>query len=192
MQAMEEVAEFLEMSPAEVLDTATFYEEYWLKPKGEYLLQVCRSLSCELCDSRKLTDHLIRKLNVEEGETTADGRFTLIELECLGACGTAPVMLINDVLHENLTVRAGGRADRHIAKERPRLSRSRRDVGKWRRSLNVSDRFHLAGHNHANVGTARGAPGAVLSAMAFGIFGGLRCGGSGGVEAARPMRSSGI
>jgi NADH-quinone oxidoreductase E subunit len=103
MQAMEEVAEFLEMSPAEVLDTATFYEEYWLKPKGEYLLQVCRSLSCELCDSRKLTDHLTRKLNVEEGETSADGRFTLIELECLGACGTAPVMLINDVLHENLT-----------------------------------------------------------------------------------------
>jgi NADH-quinone oxidoreductase subunit E len=67
-------------------------------------LQVCRSLSCEICQSRKLTDHLIEKLKVEEGETTSDGRFTLVELECLGACGTAPVMLINDVLHENLTV----------------------------------------------------------------------------------------
>jgi NADH-quinone oxidoreductase subunit E len=50
-----------------------------------------------------LTDHLSSKLNLPEGETTADGRFTLVELECLGACGTAPVMLINDVLHENLT-----------------------------------------------------------------------------------------
>jgi NADH-quinone oxidoreductase subunit E len=104
VQALEEIAAFLEMSPAEVMDTATFYEEYWLKPKGEFLLQVCRSLSCEICDSRQLTDHLMKKLNVEEGETTADGRFTLVELECLGACGTAPVMLINDVLHENLTV----------------------------------------------------------------------------------------
>jgi NADH-quinone oxidoreductase E subunit len=113
VQAMEEIAAFLEMSPAEVLDTATFYEEYWLKPKGEYLLQVCRSLSCEICDSRKLTDHLIEKLRLPEGETTADGRFTLVELECLGACGTAPVMLINDVLHENLTVE---RVDELIAK----------------------------------------------------------------------------
>jgi NADH-quinone oxidoreductase E subunit len=113
VQALEEVAAFLEMSPAEVMDTATFYEEYWLKPKGQYLLQVCRSLSCEICDSRKLTDHLIQKLNAQEGETTADGRFTIVELECLGSCGTAPVMLINDVLHENLTVE---RIDELIAK----------------------------------------------------------------------------
>jgi NADH-quinone oxidoreductase subunit E len=101
-QAMEEVAEFLELAPADVLDTATFYEEYWLKPKGKYLLQVCRSLSCELCGSRQITDHLLKKLNIEIGETTLDKRFMLVELECLGACGTAPVMLINDVLHENL------------------------------------------------------------------------------------------
>jgi NADH-quinone oxidoreductase subunit E len=106
MQAMEELAVFLEMSPAEVLDTASFYEEYWLRPKGQYLLQVCRSLSCEICDSRKLTDYLKKTLNVEEGETSADGRFTLVELECLGACGTAPVMLVNDVLHENLSVQS--------------------------------------------------------------------------------------
>ena len=101
-QAMEEVAAFLEMSPAEVLDTASFYEEYWLKPKGKYLIQVCRSLACEICQSRELTDHVRRKLNVEVGETTADGRFTLVELECLGSCGTAPVALCNEVLYENL------------------------------------------------------------------------------------------
>src|SRR5881394_501056 len=88
-RALAEVAEFLEMSPAEVLDTATFYEEYWLKPKGKYLVSVCRSLSCEICGSDKLTDHLKQKLGVELFETTDDGRITLIELECLGACGTA-------------------------------------------------------------------------------------------------------
>jgi NADH-quinone oxidoreductase subunit E len=103
MQAMEELAEFLELSPAEVLDTASFYEEYWLKPKGKYLIQVCRSLSCEICDSKKLTEHCSQKYGVELGETTADGRFTLVELECLGACGTAPVALVNEVLYEELT-----------------------------------------------------------------------------------------
>jgi NADH-quinone oxidoreductase E subunit len=102
-QAIQEVAEFLEIAPAEALDTATFYEEYWLKPKGKYLIQVCRSLSCEICDSEKLTEMCRRKLGIDVGETTTDGRFTLVELECLGACGTAPVAGINDVLHEELT-----------------------------------------------------------------------------------------
>jgi NADH-quinone oxidoreductase E subunit len=104
MQALEEVAEFLGLAPAEVLDTATFYEEYWLKPKGQFLIQVCRSITCELCGSNELTEFCKTKLGIELGETTADGRFTLVELECLGACGTAPVALVNDVLHEELTV----------------------------------------------------------------------------------------
>ena len=104
MQAIQEVAEFLELAPAEVLDTASFYEEYWLKPKGKYLIQVCRSLSCEICDSNKLTEHCKARLGIELGETTPDGRFTLVELECLGACEAAPVALVNDVLHEELTV----------------------------------------------------------------------------------------
>ncbi|HEX8912874.1 MAG TPA: NADH-quinone oxidoreductase subunit NuoE [Humisphaera sp.] len=112
-QAMEELAAFLELAPAEVMDTATFYEEYWLRPKGKWLVQVCRSLSCEVCGSADLTNHLKKKLGVELGETTDDGQFTLIELECLGACGTAPVMLINEVLHENLTTET---VDQLIAK----------------------------------------------------------------------------
>jgi len=103
MQAIEEVAGFLEISPAEALDTASFYEEYWLKPKGKYLLQVCRSLACEICGSRGITDHLKKKLKIEAGETTADGKFTLVELECLGSCGTAPAVMVNEVLHENVT-----------------------------------------------------------------------------------------
>lgn len=105
LQAVQEIAEFLEISPAEALDTASFYEEYWLRPKGKYLLQVCRSLSCEICGSKDLTDQIRKQLNVEVGETTADGKFTLIELECLGSCGTAPAMLCNEVLYEDLTPR---------------------------------------------------------------------------------------
>jgi NADH-quinone oxidoreductase subunit E len=101
--ALEEIAVFLELSPAEVMDTATFYEEYWLKPKGKYLVQVCRSLACEICRSNELTAHCRAKLGIELGETTADGKFTLVELECLGSCGTAPVALVNEVLHEDLT-----------------------------------------------------------------------------------------
>lgn len=103
-QAMAEVAAFLEVADAEVLDTASFYEEYWLRPKGKYLMQVCRSLACEICGSRDITEHLVEKLNVDVGETSDDQRFTLVELECLGSCGTAPVLMINDVLHENVTV----------------------------------------------------------------------------------------
>jgi len=103
MKAVQEVAEFLAVAPAEALDTATFYEEYWLKPKGKYLVQVCRSLACELVGSAEITKRVCEKLKVEAGETTADDRFTVVELECLGACGTAPVALVNEVLFENLT-----------------------------------------------------------------------------------------
>jgi NADH-quinone oxidoreductase subunit E len=101
--ALQELAEFLQVSPAEVLDTASFYEEYWLKPKGQYLVQVCRSLACEICGSKKITEHLQEKLGCDLGESSNDGRYTLIELECLGSCGTAPAVLVNDVLLENVT-----------------------------------------------------------------------------------------
>jgi NADH-quinone oxidoreductase E subunit len=102
-QALEEVGAFLELPPAEVLDTATFYEEYWLKPKGKYLIAVCRSLSCEICGSNDVTTQLKAKLGIELGETTEDGKFTLVEYECLGSCGTAPAALCNEVLHEDVT-----------------------------------------------------------------------------------------
>ncbi len=103
-QAIEEAAEFLDVSAAEMLDTATFYEEFWLKPKGKYVIWVCQSLSCELMGHATLLDRLREKLGIEVGETTEDGRFTLMTVECLGSCGTAPVALVNERLHENLTV----------------------------------------------------------------------------------------
>lgn len=103
-QAIQELAEFLELAPAEVLDTASFYEEFWLKPKGKYVVSVCRSLACEICGSKQLTAHLKKRLGVDLMQTTQDGKFTLLELECLGSCGTAPVVGINEVLLENVTV----------------------------------------------------------------------------------------
>jgi len=102
-QAMSEIAEFLGLKPADIIDTASFYEEYWLKPKGEHLVQVCRSIACEFCGQKEITEACKRKLNIDVGETTDDGKFTLIELECLGSCGTAPAALIDETLHENLT-----------------------------------------------------------------------------------------
>ena len=102
-QALEETADFLGLSFAEVLDSVTFYEEFRLKPLGRYVVQICRSIACELCGYRDLSEKIQQKLGILPGETTDDGRFTLMELECLGSCGTAPVTMIDETLHENLT-----------------------------------------------------------------------------------------
>jgi len=102
-QALEEIGDFLGLSPAEVLDTASFYEEYWLRPKGEHVIAVCRSIACEFCDAGAVTAMCRDKLGIDVGETTDDGKFTLIELECLGACGGAPAALFDETLHEFLT-----------------------------------------------------------------------------------------
>ncbi|TVQ61995.1 MAG: NADH-quinone oxidoreductase subunit NuoE [Phycisphaerales bacterium] len=102
-QAMREIAEFLSIRPADVADCASFYEEYWLEPKGKQVIAVCRSIACEFCGHAALTERACQKLGIEVGETTEDGEYTIIELECLGSCGTAPVALIGEKLHENLT-----------------------------------------------------------------------------------------
>lgn len=101
-QAMMEIARFLEIAPAQVIDTASFYEEYWLKPKGRHVVAVCRSIACEFCGQPQITDAVRDALGIDVGETTDDGEFTLIELECLGSCGTAPALLIDHALHENV------------------------------------------------------------------------------------------
>jgi len=102
-QALEEAADFLNISTAEMLDTASFYEDFWLKPKGKYLIMVCQSITCELLGHDRLLEKIQDKLGIEPGQTTDDGRFTLITAECLGSCDTAPCALINETRHENLT-----------------------------------------------------------------------------------------
>ncbi len=103
LQAMEEVGAFLELKPSEVIDCASFYEEFHLRPRGEHMIAVCRSIACEFCDHKAITDVCREKLGIEVGETTDDGKFSLVELECLGSCGSAPVALIDEDLHEMLT-----------------------------------------------------------------------------------------
>ncbi|GJM18149.1 MAG: hypothetical protein DHS20C14_03620 [Phycisphaeraceae bacterium] len=102
-QAMLEIADALGLPPADVFDTATFYEEYWTKPKGEHIVAVCRSVACEFCNATACTEAIKDSLGIDVGETTPDGKVTLVELECLGSCGTAPAALIDEDLHENLT-----------------------------------------------------------------------------------------
>jgi NADH-quinone oxidoreductase E subunit len=103
-QAMEEIAAFLEITPGDVLDTVSFYEEFHTEPVGEHVVAVCQSLACEVCGHQAILDHVRSKLGIEPHKTTDDGRFTLLALECLGSCDTAPVALVNDDLHENLTI----------------------------------------------------------------------------------------
>ena len=102
LQAMQEIAALLEIEPSHVIDTVSFYEEYWSHPKGEHVVAVCRSIACEFCGQCEITQACKDRLGIDVGETTDDGKFTLIELECLGSCGTAPAALIDETLHENL------------------------------------------------------------------------------------------
>ncbi|MCP4548280.1 MAG: NADH-quinone oxidoreductase subunit NuoE [bacterium] len=96
-------AERVGISPAEVAGVVTFYTMFNTRPVGRYLLQLCRTISCKLRGSREIRNHLEQALSIKPGETSADGLFTMMEVECLGACGTAPAMMINEDYHENLT-----------------------------------------------------------------------------------------
>ena len=102
-QACTAVAELLDLPPAHVLGVATFYTMFKKKPTGRYLIQVCSTLSCALMGSEHVVDYLEKKLGISCGETTADGKFTLMKVECLASCGTAPMMQINDDYYERLT-----------------------------------------------------------------------------------------
>lgn len=100
---MDAVAHYLRMSPIAVYEVATFYSMYNLKPCGKYRIGVCRSFSCQLRGSDKIVECLSKKLNVSVNGTTEDKRFTLKEVECLGACVGGPVAQIGKEYHENLT-----------------------------------------------------------------------------------------
>lgn len=102
-EAMDYIAEFLGMAPIRVYEVATFYTMYNLHPVGRYHVQVCTNISCWLCGSDAIGQALQKKLGIGYGETDKDKRFTLSEVECLGACINAPMMQINDDYHENLT-----------------------------------------------------------------------------------------
>ncbi len=102
--AIERVARELSLSPAHVLGVFTFYTHFRREGEGKYVVQVCATISCALRGCREIVHYLEDRLGIGPGQTTPDGRFTLKKVECLGSCGTAPVVQLNDDYLENLTV----------------------------------------------------------------------------------------
>ena len=97
------LAKRLALRITDIWEVATFYSMINTRPVGKYHIQVCKTLSCKIMGAGNITKHCADKLGIKPGETTADGRFTLSEVECLGSCGTAPMFQINFDYHENLT-----------------------------------------------------------------------------------------
>lgn len=101
---MDKVAEMLNIQPIEVYEVASFYSMFNLKPVGTCLIEVCRTSSCWLRGANDVVAHLEKRLGIKVGETTIDGKFSLKTVECLGSCGTAPMLQIGEQYHENLTL----------------------------------------------------------------------------------------
>ena len=102
-ESMKETANILGIPSSNVQNVATFYTMFFTKPVGKHVIWQCRTLSCALRGAGQVEHYLSEKLGIKVGETTPDGRITLLEAECLASCGTAPVMLVDNELHENLT-----------------------------------------------------------------------------------------
>ena len=102
-EVVEYLSGILDTPPVHISDTISFYTMFQTELQGKYFIQVCHTLSCALCGTKSIVEHLKKKLNIDFGETTQDKRFTLVKVECLGSCGTAPVKQINDDYYENLT-----------------------------------------------------------------------------------------
>jgi NADH-quinone oxidoreductase subunit E len=141
-EAMEHIAELLDVTPAEVLGTCSFYEMFKREPVGEYLVNVCTNISCLLSGGTELLEHLESRLGIRAGATTADGKFTLEDVECIAACTEAPCLQVNyryfgpitndevDTLIEDL--RAGRRA--HEIPQHGTLARVRQSIPAERRA----------------------------------------------------------
>jgi len=102
-EAYDEVASLMGLPVTLVASAASFYTMFNRKPVGRHLVQVCTNISCSLLGADHLLTYIGKKLGIKPGETTEDGRITLMEVECLGSCGTAPMMQVDDAYHENLT-----------------------------------------------------------------------------------------
>ncbi len=102
-EAMEYLADKLNTSPMDVYSVASFYSMFHLKPVGKYNIQICKTLSCKLRGSEDIKKHIEEKLGIKAGETTKDMKFTITEFECLGSCGSAPCICVNDDYVEHVT-----------------------------------------------------------------------------------------
>ena len=102
--AINSIADLLDCHPAIVMDCVSFYTMLYTKAQGKYKVQVCQTLSCSLNGADALVDHMQNKCGIKAGETSADKKYTLMKVECLGSCGTAPVVQINNDYHEGLSI----------------------------------------------------------------------------------------
>lgn len=103
-EAIEDISRILDVPAVDVKGVATFYTMYYHRPVGRHVFQVCGTLSCALCGAEEVIHHLEQKLGVGAGQTTPDGKFMFEVVECLGACGTAPVVLLGDKYYHNITL----------------------------------------------------------------------------------------
>ena len=120
--AMDCVAEVLNIQPIEVYEVASFYSMFNLKPVGKCVIDVCRTSSCWLLGAEDVIAHIGKKLNIKPGETSADGMFTLKTVECLGSCGTAPMLQCGAKYHENLTLEKVDKLLEDLKRENKRKS----------------------------------------------------------------------
>lgn len=129
--AIDWVSSRLNMQPVHVMEVATFYTMYYKKPVGQYHVQVCRTLTCGVLGAKQLTECLAKRFGVQPGEVTPDGMWSYEEVECLGSCGTGPMVEINDTFFENMSPEKLQQALDRIAAERPdlRLSTLRDRLG---------------------------------------------------------------
>lgn len=135
--AMEHIAELLDLTPAEVLGTASFYDMLFLEPVGKYLISICTNIACLLNGGYELLEHAEEKLNITPGATTPDGQFTLEEVECIALCGQAPCLAVNwrffgNVTNDGFDHLVDELASGRLAEEIPphgTLCRVRRNVG---------------------------------------------------------------
>jgi NADH-quinone oxidoreductase E subunit len=101
-ETMRRVAELLDLTPAYVRSVASFYTMYQLRPVGKYLIQVCVGIGCDLCGAEDVVERLLELTRTRIGETSEDGKYTVVEVECLGACGFPTVVQVNDSVYENV------------------------------------------------------------------------------------------
>jgi NADH-quinone oxidoreductase E subunit len=125
--AMRHVAEVLGITAADVEDVVSYYSMFYRRPVGRFVLNVCRTLSCAVNGAGRVTEEICAKLAIKPGETDPSGTFTLLEVECLGACDRAPVVMVNDAWHENLQPE---------------------QVGKWIDDLKTKGKAALTGCHH--------------------------------------------
>jgi NADH-quinone oxidoreductase subunit E len=100
---IEQLSAFLGVPPIQIEEVLSFYTQFRRKPIGRWHLQFCHNVSCSMNGAERILEHVQQRLGIAPGQTTPDGRYTLSVVECLGSCGTAPMMMVNDGYHENLT-----------------------------------------------------------------------------------------